>query len=317
MSKEHRGAEWKVGLFIATGIAIITVMAVIFGKLGTGLQSFYDIKAEFPDASGLLKGAEVRLSGARVGFASDAPQLVDGRYAVTVALRIREGVKIPKNARFIVDTTGLMGDAYVDVSIPERPDTQLLQSGAMVLGVRKEGMSDLVVRGSSVMVELQKRLAELEDPIKDVREHLLSDINLANLEKSFANIREFTDSLKQTGKELNEIVSKAKGAGGDLSEAMAAAKTAMAKIDGVVAKVDTAAADLKPALASLKSTSDGAEKAITNLRVLLTKANQGQGVLGLLLSDRETSDNLKAFIRNLKSKGILWYKDKPEPKDNR
>jgi phospholipid/cholesterol/gamma-HCH transport system substrate-binding protein len=314
MSNQHRGAEWKVGLFIAIGIIIITVMAVVFGKLGTGLQSFYDVKVEFPDASGLLKGAEVHLAGARIGFASEAPELVEGRYAVTVTLRIREGVKIPKNAKFIVDTSGIMGDAYVDISIPERPDTQVLANGAMVLGFRKEGMGDLMARGSGVMIELQKRLAELEDPIKNVRENLLSEANMVNLQKSFSNVREFTDSLKQTGKDLDEIVAKAKGAGGDLSEAMTAAKTAMAKIDGVVAKVDAAAAELKPALVSLKLTSDGAEKAVTNLRVLLTKANQGQGVLGLLLSDRETSDNLKAFIRNLKSKGILWYKDKPDAK---
>jgi phospholipid/cholesterol/gamma-HCH transport system substrate-binding protein len=171
MSNENRGAEWKVGLFIAIGIVIITVMAVIFGKLGTGLQSFYDVRAEFPDASGLLKGAEVRMAGARIGFAGGAPELVDGRYAVTVLLRIRDGVKIPKNATFTVDTSGLMGDAFVDIAIPEHPDGQMLTNGAMVMGVRKEGISDLAARGSAVMIELQKRLAELEDPIRDIRSH--------------------------------------------------------------------------------------------------------------------------------------------------
>ncbi len=315
MSNQQRGAEWKVGLFIAIGIAIIAVMAVTFGKLGTGLQTFYGVKVEFPDASGLLKGGEVRMAGARIGFASEAPELAEGRYAVVVTLRIREGVKIPKNSKFTIDTSGLMGDAYVDIALPDHPDTQVLTDGAMIFGTRKEGISDLAARGSAVMVELQKRLAELEAPIKDVRDNLLSDVNLKNLEKSISNFTEFTETLKSTGKELNEIVVKAKGAGTDMSDAMAAAKAAMAKVDGVVAKVDAAAADIKPTINSLKRTSDGADKAVDGLRSLLAKANDGQGVLGLLLSDRETSDNIKSLIRNLKAHGILWYKDKPDKKN--
>jgi ABC-type transporter Mla subunit MlaD len=311
MSNESRGAEWKVGLFIAIGIAIISFMAVKFGKLGTGLQKFYNVQAEFPDASGLLKGGEVRMAGARIGFAEEAPELIEGRYAVTVPLRIRDGVKIPKNAKFTIDTSGLMGDAYVAVTLPKDPDPQVLGEGSQIVGSRVEGLSDLTAKGGDVMIELKKRLQELEDPIKDVRDRLLSDVNLGNLQQSFSNIRDFTDSLKKTGKDLDDVVTKAKAAGTDLSEAMATAKAAMGKVDGVVAKVDTAAAELKPAIAGLNTTLGGVEKAVASLRLLLNKANQGQGALGVLLTDRETAENLKSFIRNIKTRGILWYKDKP------
>ena len=85
MSNQHRGAEWKVGLFIAIGIAIIAVMAVVFGKLGTGLQSFYDVTAEFPDArhmehespprydeAGFLRATIVRWSDQQPSFDAGA-----------------------------------------------------------------------------------------------------------------------------------------------------------------------------------------------------------------------------------------------------
>lgn len=312
MTKQSNGAEWKVGIFMAFGIALIAFMAVKFGKLGTGLQKFYNVQVEFPDASGLLKGGEVRMAGARIGFAKEAPELVEGRYAVHVPLRIREGVKIPKNATFTIDTSGLMGDAYVAVVLPSSPSEEMLIDGAQITGNRVKALSDLTAEGGDIMGELKKRLQELEDPIKDVRDRLLSDVNLANLEKSFGNIREFTESLKKSGKDLDEIMAKAKGAGENLSTAMMDAKAAMAKIDGVVTKVDAAAAELKPALASIRATAAGADKAVDSARTLLNKANNGQGALGLLLSDRETAENLKSFIRNVKTKGILWYKDRPE-----
>jgi phospholipid/cholesterol/gamma-HCH transport system substrate-binding protein len=311
MSNENRGTEWKVGLFIAIGLMIVTVMAIKFGKLGSGLKKFYIVHAEFPDASGFLKGGEVKMAGAPIGFAEEAPTLVEDRYAVTVPLRIRDGVKIPKNATFTIESSGLMGDSFVAVALPKEPVAEILSSGDKVVGVRTQSLSDLTAKGGDVMLELKKRLEELEAPIKDVRDRLLSDVNLSNLQQSFANIRDFTDSLKKTGKDLDDVVSKAKAAGADLSEAMASAKVAVGKVDAVVAKVDAAAAELKPALAGLGDTVDGVEKAVTSLRTLINKANQGHGALGLLLSDRETADNLKAFIRNIKTRGILFYKDKP------
>jgi phospholipid/cholesterol/gamma-HCH transport system substrate-binding protein len=106
-------------------------------------------------------------------------------------------------------------------------------------------------------------------------------------------------------------VLKTKGAADTLNEAMTAAKNAMNKADGVVKKVDDAATLLKPALADFSSAAKSATKAVETARSLLSKANNGQGALGLLLSDRETSENLKALVRNLKQRGILWYKDKP------
>jgi len=47
----------------------------------------------------------------------------------------------------------------------------------------------------------------------------------------------------------------------------------------------------------------------TGTRVL-KKAEQGEGALGLLLTDKETADNLKAFAKNLRRSGPVFYKDK-------
>src|SRR5215204_5624562 len=102
MSTNTRGTEWKVGLFIVVGLFVISAMAIKFGKVGTGLQRFYTLTVEFQNASGLLKGNDVYLAGARVGFAEEAPSLIEGKFAVTVPLRIREGVKIPKTAKFLI-----------------------------------------------------------------------------------------------------------------------------------------------------------------------------------------------------------------------
>jgi hypothetical protein len=73
---------------------------------------------------------------------------------------------------------------------------------------------------------------------------------------------------------------------------------------------EEAAADLKKALADFKRTADSTTKAVESARTLFDKANNGQGALGLLLSDRETADNLRALISNMRRSGPVFYKDR-------
>jgi phospholipid/cholesterol/gamma-HCH transport system substrate-binding protein len=312
MSNSNRGTEWKVGLFIVIGLVVLAGMAIKFGKVGGGLKKFYTITVEFHNASGLLKGNDVYLAGDRVGYAEQAPSLIEGKFAVQVPLRIREGVRIPKSARFLIGSSGLMGDAYVGVDVP--PDAnfdEVYQDGDYVMGSRIKGLGDLTSDAASTLEELRKRLQDLRNPIKEVDDQLLSDANLKNLEQSFANFRDLTAKLKDTANNLDQVVIKAKTAADTLNEAMTSAKDAMGRADGVVKKVDEAATMLKPVLADFGAAARSASKAVDSAKTLLNKANSGQGALGMLLSDKETSENLKALIRNLKTRGVLFYRDKP------
>src|SRR4051812_21427086 len=120
MSTESKGAEIYVGLFLLIGFSVIAVMVVTFGKVGQGLTSYYKITATFPNASGLVNGADVLVAGARVGHVNSAPALVvkpDG-YLVKVELSIRADVKIPSDSTFVVNQSGLLGDCFVDVIPP-------------------------------------------------------------------------------------------------------------------------------------------------------------------------------------------------------
>jgi ABC-type transporter Mla subunit MlaD len=286
-------------------------MAVKFGKLGQGLKSYYTINAEFPNASGLLKGAEVYMVGARVGFTEDAPRLITGRYAVIVVLKINGDVKIPRGSTFIISSAGFLGDAFVSINPPPNPNLDdVLTDGDYVVGIRLEGFGDLAAKGGDVMDELKKRLQELEAPIKDVKERLLSDKNLNNIDQTFASMSEISTSLKNTAQGFDQVVQKAKEAAESVKETVDSAKGPIGKMDGVVQKVDSAADELKGTLADIRKAATSASKALDLARTLLADAKAGKGAIGMLLSDKETRANLEALIRNLKERGVLFYRDK-------
>jgi phospholipid/cholesterol/gamma-HCH transport system substrate-binding protein len=311
MKDDSKGIEWKVGVFMLIGLCVIAFMAVKFGKLSQGLKKYYTVIAEFPNASGLLKGADVYLAGARVGFTADAPELIDGRYAVRVVLKLKDGVKVPRRSSFIISSAGFLGDAFVSINPPPNPDLEdVLTNGEYVVGTRLEGFGDLAVKGGDVMDELKKRLQELETPIKDIRERVLSEKNLKNIDETFASISEISTNLKNTSKGFNEVVEKAKQAADTVKETVASAKGPIGKLDGVVQKVDSAASDLKGTLADIRKGATSVTKAFDSAKTLLGNANSGKGALGMLLADKETAENLKALIRNLREHGVLFYRDR-------
>ena len=71
-----RALELKVGIFVAIGLAMIGGFVLKFGRLGEGFKIYYDLTVRFKDASGLLKGSDVVLSGAKIGRVSGGPRLL-------------------------------------------------------------------------------------------------------------------------------------------------------------------------------------------------------------------------------------------------
>src|SRR2546428_13466526 len=76
MNRHERGLEFKVGAFVFVGLAMLCALVVQFGRLGEGFKTYYAVTVRFNDASGLLKGSDVLLAGAKIGKVAGGPHLV-------------------------------------------------------------------------------------------------------------------------------------------------------------------------------------------------------------------------------------------------
>ena len=132
MNRHERGLEFKVGIFVFVGLAMLGALLVQFGRLGEGFKTYYTVTVRFSDASGLLKGTDVLLAGARIGKVAGGPKLLREGDGVAVPLKIYDYIKIPKEAKFTVGSSGLLGDRFVNVAIPPGPQTAYLPPNAEV-----------------------------------------------------------------------------------------------------------------------------------------------------------------------------------------
>jgi ABC-type transporter Mla subunit MlaD len=306
MSTERKGVEFLVGLFLLAGLSAIAVLVVLFGRVGQAMEDSYEITVEFPNASGIVKGSEVLLSGARIGNVDALPELASATYSVKVKLRIRADVKIPRTAYFQIRQSGLLGDSYVDVVTPAKftPD-EFAQPGELITGTRTTGFDDLTSKGSEMIDTLNrdilKKVSEELDALKlattNVNERLFTEKNLKNIEVTFENLGTASIDFAETAKKLDGIVAKA--------------ESAVTSTEGTMKSIDTTANDLKTAIVDLRKMAESATKTVNSARTVMGRVERGEGALGMLLSDRETAENLRTLIANLRRSGVLFYKDRP------
>src|SRR5205823_5091416 len=212
-----RGLELKVGIFVAIGLAVIGGFVLKFGRLGEGFKIYYDLTVRFKNASGLLKGSDILLSGAKIGRVAGGPRLLREGEGVAVPLRIYEYVKIPKGSQFAVGSSGLLGDRFVNVITPPGPAKEYLPKNAVVDGARPTGMDDLTHAGGQLIEELRGTVQNINGTFTRLNTEALSPEAMHDLRASIDHLNETTNSLPQSSKKLDGVVEKA-------DETMASAK---------------------------------------------------------------------------------------------
>lgn len=306
MSTEHKGIEFFVGLFLLLGFTVLAIMVVIIGRAGQGMQSTYPITVQFPNASGLIKGSDVYLSGALVGSVAEAPRLTGTSYAVVVLLNIKEKIQIPRTSIFQVRISGLLGDAYVDIVPPAKyTEADFAQPGETIVGQKLGGFDELSAKGGQlvdklngeILDKLSTNLDELKTATSSLNSKLLTEKNMKNVEETFENLKEVTTGFAKTSKDLDAVMAKAQDAIDSVKITM---KTA-----------DASAAELKLALGDLRKMADSATKTVDSTKLLINKASSGEGTFGVLMSDKQMASDLKALIANMRRSGPVFYKDRP------
>jgi phospholipid/cholesterol/gamma-HCH transport system substrate-binding protein len=299
MANDQKGLEIKVGLFVLIGLVIIAVMAIQFGRVGQGLSDFYTVTVNFPNASGLVKNADVQLSGARIGVVADAPKAVPGQIGVIpVKLRIRSDIRLPKGSFFMIGKSGLMGDTSVMVALPTGFDIEkydpndesklIPTKDAVLKGTPVTDFNDLASQG-------EKNMRKLGDTLDKIQNGVLSDESVANLQASFANIKTTSENIAQASTKIGPVITGAESAVNTAKETFTEAKAAMVTINGAATDVRGVVTDIR----GMVKVGQG----------VLKQTQNGDGAIPMLLRDPQVANDLRSLIFNVRRHGVLFYRD--------
>ena len=240
--------ETKVGFFVLLGLAVVAFLVVYFGRLGQGLQKFYDLQVDFPNASGLLAGADVLLGGARIGYVARDPRVLPAMQGVAVELKIREEVALPAASKFVIGSSGLLGNRFVDVLVaPEANLEERLQPGSIVEGQRETGIEDLTRDSAELMADVRKAIKTVNTTLERLDTTALSEESLQDLRATLANLKKGSEgfaNIDQTTKDLQ-------AAAADARKLMSTARTGSGPLPMMLNDRQTAA-DLRALIGNLR-----------------------------------------------------------------
>ncbi len=287
MTSEDRSTQIKVGIFILIGLVTIAMMLVYFGRLGEGFGNYYNIRIEFSNASGLLRGSQVLLAGAKVGRIINQPQILPDMRGVYVDVRILDKVQIPVGSEFSIGSSGLLGDKFIQITLKNADHGAKIEPGTTIKGSDTgDGIASMTSGAGDLITDLRTTVGNINTAVTKINDSVLSKDEVVKISETIKNLH--TSSQKIA----------------DASE----------KVDKLMKDAGSAIHTGQDTMNSAKKAADELQKTLTAIHTLTDQMRNGKGVMGTLISNKETGDNLRALIQNLRQHGILWYRDSQKPK---
>ncbi|WP_041577944.1 MlaD family protein [Bdellovibrio bacteriovorus] len=266
-----RAAEFKVGLMVIVVGSLIAVMSMQVSDdpsyLGRSKKAWFLL----PNAGGLVKNSAVRSAGIPVGVIKDI-RLQDGMARIDIS--IKSEVPLTTSASVEIKAQGILGDKHIEV-YPGSPTDPPLEDNAQILSIKDgAGMENLMAQVSDVASSLKEVAKNLKEATSEdgTRAHVLGRI-VKNIETLTGDLAQMTTENKD---KIGDIVDDIHGITANLQEVMN----------------DKSDSGLKETWKKLSNT-------VKNLDDITTRINKGEGALGKLISDEQTSENLTSAIDGL------------------
>jgi len=289
-----------VGIFMIVAISALVWLIFKFGDLPSAISKFnsFEVYVQFPSAPGVQKDTPVQFCGYQIGRVTKvmAPEkcrdLITGLeyHQTKVALSIdKKYVNIPSNVEIKLMMRGL-GSSYVEFTVdptklpappidPNRPETVFLADGML-----KQGSTGMT--SEFFPAESQKKFEDIADSLKylidDARDFIGDPNSKENLKGTLANLHIASHEAVETMQQAKQTIQEFRQ--------MAATGTRT---------LQSADAKAEKLVASLINTSDQLGEATSQLRLILEKANSGDGTVAKLLNDGQLYENMLEGIEQM------------------
>lgn len=278
--------EAKVGAFTVGGLMLLGGATAGLGNFTFGGGDDLILYAGFKQVVGLMPQSDVRLSGVLIG---KVIKIANEGTGVTVTMSVDPEVKIPKQSKVSIASSGVMGEKFINFQ-PKVDDGEYLLNGEYLYGADEAGMEQIFEGMSKVMIEVEELLKDMRAVIGDDT-FKKSVIEMSkNIDDASANVNALTSTLAKTANDnagaFNDMISQMNG----ILQGM---NGTMANVEHMTANLDKFAGDPKTA-ADLRATLDSIAKTTKSVESMAENMNRFAG-------DPQVAEDLKATVGNARS----------------
>ncbi|HUB15075.1 MAG TPA: MlaD family protein [Acetobacteraceae bacterium] len=288
--------------YVAVGAFVLLVLA------GIVLATLWLARVEFKTAfkfyqthvsgsvSGLDTGAPVRLNGIDVGRVTRIDLDPVDPELVTLVMEVRGSIKLHADAVASLETQGLTGVSYVEISggtLASPPLTAAHGEKYPTIASRPSSLQQVFASAPEVLAHLLV--------IANRVEAVLDDKNRAAIAETLENLRDTTGVVDRRSKDIDHLIS-------DAGETMHNLATASAVLDVLVANLQRTSGKADHLVASADTTFDRASKLANDLDSVVRSSAPGLQRLTttdtarfdqLLISANRLTDSLTRLSQGL------------------
>jgi ABC-type transporter Mla subunit MlaD len=327
-----------VGAIILLLIGTAVVLLVAMG--GRSLAAGYVVLVDFDRVDSLKEGAEVRISGRRVGrllairngVVPGEPPL-EARVRAQLWIESAYGRDVRRSSVVYINARGVIGERYLEVGPGDGEPGPAAEPGHVFRGVDAPLMDRLIhesysnLRAMSALTrELAPELRELLHAADQVRSHLDQiarpgqvDGIVREAHRAYGEGRRLWDDLvasdgQRTLRRLSTQLEAIGGRGAELRRAGDSLRRLDARLDELAGLLPPdRRARLERALRALRLAAVQMERLLADARAVAAHVRAGRGTVGRFLSDLEINDDLKDTHRILKESPWRALAKPPRP----
>jgi len=233
---------------------------------------------------------------------------------VTITLKIYDQYIIHKDARFLIEMSGFLGDQYVAI-MPTKNEGEIFRDGDTADAESPFNMQEVARSAGGFLMRVDETAKKLNDAIADVRRLVLNEQTLTNLSRTVNNFSVVSDHALTTVDNVNSLVQSNRP-----SMALAVSNLVVFSQE-----INQFASSFSSVLMSntteISSAVKNVESSTVVLKNLLDDLHDGKGVAGSLIRNEAMAANLSEITSNLSVTtsnlnrlglwGILWQHKPP------
>ncbi len=319
--KQASFSELRVGILVLSALAILIL--VIFAVSGDiklpGIGRTATVRTQMASADGLRKGAEVRLSGKKVGSVTEInfgqiPSSQDSQSNIEIVMEIDGKLdgspaveRIRTDSMAVLKSAGVLGDNVIDI-IPGTNAGKPIRDGDSIPSVAQKSVGDIINAAQTAVGHLNVIAADIRDMTGNMKAGKGSAGKFLYDESFYINL----DSAVRSAESLMQEVKSGKGSMGQFVSDPALYKNATDTITqlrsisdqvenqlrsgrgtiGRLLKDDKFYNDASSLVARLDQTSGRLEN-------LVAKIERGEGTVGRFINDEKIYADARSTIERL------------------
>jgi phospholipid/cholesterol/gamma-HCH transport system substrate-binding protein len=302
-------SDLKVGFFAAITLAFFIFFILYFNLAKVRLGKFNTYTITFRDLTGLTSQDDVKMAGFKVGFIQSV-FLKNGGTNVDVNVCLNSDILLRQNAQAEIRQDGLLGAKYLDIN-PGDSSLPILKSGEKLSnqGRSSASVEDIIHRFRNVAENIEELTKNLKNNFGQEQQVLINE-TFKNIYSSSIKIAEFSDCLAKNQDNLNKIIADAKTLTEGLAPLAEDLKKVSFKLDDQVLPAFQASMEKISNVfdRDFGSVADRLNIIIGNINNIALKINDGHGLFGQFVNDKQMYNDLAFSINKIKE--FLDTKDK-------